>query len=85
MQGRQKWNNKRPNLNVNDVVLIVNDHATRNEWRMGRVTKANPDKDGLVRKATVKSGDSEYERPVQKLVLLIENKTENPSRSQEEI
>lgn len=57
----------------------------RNEWRLGRVSETTIDKDGLVRRVKIQLGDSklgkkgerlhkvsEVERPVQKLVLLLE-------------
>lgn len=57
----------------------------RNEWRLGRVSETTSDKDGLVRRVKIQLGDSklgkkgerlhkvsEVERPVQKLVLLLE-------------
>ncbi len=57
----------------------------RNEWRLGRVSETTTDKDGLVRRVKIQLGDSklgkkgerlhkvsEVERPVQKLVLLLE-------------
>jgi hypothetical protein len=78
LQVRQKWIKEKPNVNEGDVVLIIDDQATRNEWRMGRITCATPDQDGLVRKATVRSGKSVLERPIQKLVLLMKAETEDP-------
>ena len=66
-----------------DIVLIVDEGAPRNEWNMGRVLNAIQSKDGLVRKATILVGSrnldkkgkrngqpSILERPVQKLVLI---------------
>ncbi len=57
----------------------------RNEWRLGRVSETTTDKDGRVRRVKIQLGDSklskkgerlhkvsEVERPVQKLVLLLE-------------
>lgn len=61
------------------------DGLPRNEWRLGRVTETTIDQDGLVRRVKIclgnqklgKKGErlskqSVVERPVQKLVLLLE-------------
>ncbi len=82
---RQKWHTPRRNLRVGDIVVMKGDEAHRNEWRLARVTGTTTDKDGLVRKVKICLGDrklgkreerlhkmSEVERPIQKLVLLLE-------------
>lgn len=61
------------------------DDLPRNEWQLARVTETTTDKDGLVRRVKVCLGDrnlerdgrrlnklSVIERPVQKLILLLE-------------
>lgn len=82
---RQRWHTPRRNLQVGDIVMMKGEDAHRNEWRLGRVSETTTDKDGLVRRVKVSLGDrklgkkgerlhklSEVERPVQKLVLLLE-------------
>nr|XP_055045825.1 uncharacterized protein LOC129431793 [Misgurnus anguillicaudatus] len=82
---RQKWNISRRNLQVNDVVMIKEEDLPRNEWKLGRVQEVTFSDDGLVRKCKVVIGDSKLnakgervnkqsiiERPIQKLVLLME-------------
>lgn len=82
---RQRWHTPRKNLQVNDIVMERDDGLPRNEWRLGRVTETTIDRDGLVRKVKICLGDrklgkkgerlckqSVVERPVQKLVLLLE-------------
>jgi hypothetical protein len=82
---RQKWHKPRRNLTVGDIVLITKDNTNRNEWPLGRVIEAIQSEDGLVRKARVQvrsrnlnrkgkrmENASVLERPVQKLVLLLE-------------
>ena len=84
---RQKWHTPCRNLTVGDIVLIADKDAPRNEWPLGRVTQANKADDGLVRKVKVTVGSSKVddkgrrrtelsvlERPVQKLVVLLETK-----------
>ena len=55
--------------------MIVKDINTpRNAWLLARVTSTNKDDQGLVRSATVQtSSGSKLDRPVNKLVLLVEN------------
>ena len=70
---------------MGDTVLVVKDNTPRNEWPLGRVIETIKSEDGLVRKARVQIGShnlnkrgqrmedlSVLERPVQKLVLLLE-------------
>ena len=70
---------------VGDIVLMKEEDVHRHEWRLGRFSETTADKDGLVRRVEVhldhkKLGEkgerlhkmSEVERPVQKLVPLLE-------------
>ncbi|XP_039907300.1 uncharacterized protein LOC120746094 [Simochromis diagramma] len=83
---RQKWHLPRRNLKVNDIVVIKDDNLPRNHWQLGRVVETFQDHDGLVRRVKVRVGErkpqrkqdapskpSVIERPIQKLVLLLEN------------
>ncbi|KAK7906730.1 hypothetical protein WMY93_015342 [Mugilogobius chulae] len=82
---RQCWREPRRNLQMGDIVILKDDDAPRNEWKLGRVLETMPGKDGLVRKVRLMLGDrrfvrkgeqitktSEVERPIQKLVVLVE-------------
>lgn len=81
---RQKWHTPRRNLKVGDVVMEKMDDLPRNEWRLARVMDTVTDNDGLVRKVKIRFGErkivkgqcsgkpSIVERPVQRLVLLLE-------------
>ena len=69
---RKRWTTARDNLLVGDIVLLVDDQCHRSDWKVGRVTVAQPDQDGLVRTATVRLADrSVLVRPVQKLIHLM--------------
>ncbi|XP_030597267.1 uncharacterized protein LOC115788399 isoform X1 [Archocentrus centrarchus] len=83
---RQKWHIPQRNLKVNDIVIIKDDNLPRNQWQLGRVVEAAQGSDGLVRRVKVQVGErksqekqnapikpSVIERPVQKLVLLLES------------
>ena len=59
---------KRRDLEVNDVVLIVDKTIPRGRWLLGRCMKVFPGRDGRVRTAEIKTKESI--RPVSKLCLL---------------
>lgn len=82
---RQRWHISRRNLKVGDIVIERMDDLPRNEWRLARVEETVADKDGLVRKVKIRLGDQKMkregqcsgkpsivERPIQKLILLLE-------------
>ena len=83
---RQQWHTPRRNMQVGDVVIVKENNTPRNEWNLARIIEANEDDVGLVRKVKVQLGQSNLgkkgerltqpsvlERPVQKLVVLVEN------------
>ena len=89
LQARSKWNTERVNLQVGDVVIIRDDNAPRNQWLLGRVEETIASDDDLVRQAKVglatkwidrKGQRMEeprfLERPISKLVLLVEQPKE---------
>jgi hypothetical protein len=53
-------------------MLKLPNSSPRNTWAMARVVSVHPDKPGLVRIVTVKTKSNILERPVSKLVLLLE-------------
>ena len=73
LQGRNKWTQKRRNVAVNDVVLLVDESLPRGRWPLGRVSAVRQSGDGLVRTVVVKARGHEYERPITKLVVILEN------------
>ena len=70
LQPRAKWRKALPNVKPNALVLLVNDNTPRGHWNLGRVIETYPGPDGLVRTVKVKTKDSVYVRPIQKLCLL---------------
>ena len=70
LQCRQRWTREVSNMQSGDVVLLVDHDVPRGQWQMGRIVKALPSQDGLVRKALVKTGVSTYLRPIHKMVLI---------------
>ena len=82
---RQKWHSPRRNLMVGDIVLIMDHESARNKWPLGRICDVTQGDDGLVRRVKItvstrnldskgqRKGDlSVLERPVQKVILLLE-------------
>ena len=82
---RQRWHMPMRNIQVGDVVMDIDELSPRSEWRLARVLETVSGKDGLVRRVKISVGDkrlnkkgehlgtrSILERPVQKLVLLLE-------------
>ncbi|XP_062587039.1 uncharacterized protein LOC134248653 [Saccostrea cucullata] len=50
LQQRRKWTDSKDNLQVDDVVLLREKEAHRNDWSMGVINRTFPDDDGKVRK-----------------------------------
>ena len=50
LQPRRKWHNASRNLREGDLVLLRCKDAPRNNWPHARITKAQADQDGKVRK-----------------------------------
>ena len=70
---RQKWFHKNRNVSVGDLVLLVDECKTRGHWAMARVMQVKISLDGLVRSVIVKKGSKTYERPISKLIMLLED------------
>ncbi|KAI7803965.1 hypothetical protein IRJ41_014094 [Triplophysa rosa] len=85
LQSRQKWYKNRRNLKVNDIVVLQNELAPRNEWKLARIIEVYPGSDGRVRKLKLMVSDTTFdkkgkpitktvflERPIHKVVVLLE-------------
>jgi len=70
LQLRQKWLEPKPNLQVNDIVLIMDENSPRRAWPLARIIRVFTGRDGLVRSAQVKTRWSVLTRPVHKLCVL---------------
>ena len=86
LQERQKWNTRRRNFVIGDIVLLKTMDVLRNKWPLAKVTATKSDQNGLVRSVYLKIGDRPetekskniVERPVDKIVLLLENNVFDP-------
>jgi hypothetical protein len=76
LQARAKWTTRQPNMQVGDVVIVKDDRTIRNYWPLAIIEEVRTDKKGLVRSAIVKTATSKLERPIDKLVLLLEKEKE---------
>ncbi|XP_038142217.1 uncharacterized protein LOC119784309 [Cyprinodon tularosa] len=85
LQPRQKWNAHRRDLKINDIVLLQEDAAPRNEWKLAKVTDVYPGTDDKVRKVRLLVSEKTYdkhgkhvtktlslERPIHKVIVLLE-------------
>jgi hypothetical protein len=73
LQTRRKWTSAQPNLKTDDVVLMMDESVPRCRWPLGRIIDTFPGEDGHVRRVQLKTEQSKYERPIHKLVLLVES------------
>ena len=64
---------------VGDVVLVASETSHRNSWPLGRILEVFPEKRGLVG-PKVRTKSSVYERPVDKLCLLVDQEDTNRTR-----
>ena len=69
----QKWTTAKRNVAVGDIVLLKDESLPRNVWSMGRVTATKPDANGYVRSVVLKTSTTELHRPINKLIVLVEN------------
>lgn len=70
LQGRSKWSTDVPNVNVNDMVVIIDNQAPPLTWRLGRITELLPGNDGVVRVVRLLTRQGQITRPVAKIVVL---------------
>ena len=81
LQECQKWNARRKNFVIGDIVLLKTMDVSRNKWPMARVTATKSDQNGLVRSVHLKISDQPgrerakniVERPVDKIVLFLKS------------
>lgn len=70
LQQRAKWFISKPNININDLVILVEPNLPPLQWRLGRVQTVHPGSDGVVRVVTVKTTRGILRRPVVKICPL---------------
>lgn len=70
LQRRSKWTTEKPNINVNDLVVLRDESTPPLKWPLARVVEVTPGKDGNVRVVTVKTADNIFKRAVAKVCKL---------------
>ena len=70
LQSRQKWDCKKENVSVGDVVLISDETMPPAKQPLAKVVKDYHGPDGLVRVVDLKTGSTQLKRPIHKLVKL---------------
>ena len=78
MQERHKWQHPQRSLVEGDVVIIREENAPLNAWSLALVVRVEPDSQGLVRSAVVRTRETTLRRLVNQLVLIL------PKEKQEE-
>ena len=79
MQDCQKWQGKRRNFKIGDIVVVYQNNVSRNHWPMARIIDVNSDKKGLVRSVLLHMGERsgnenskrELEQTIDKIVLIM--------------
>ena len=70
LQRRQKWWRVSRSLKTGDVVLLVDEQLSREQWPLGVVEEAKSDADGLVRTVSVRTKAGVVMRDVRKVCWL---------------
>ena len=79
LQQQQKWSTSKRNFLVDDIVLLKDNFHHRNHWPMARIVETFADENGDIRSVKLKLGNNGectyFERPISKIVLLLESNT----------
>ena len=67
---RLKWKDKKRNIKVGDLVLLVEESTPRGLWPLALVVEVICGRDSLVRSVRVKTSATELVRPITKIVML---------------
>lgn len=70
LQPRAKWRASEQNVKENQLVLVKNDNTPPAQWELARISEVHPDSTAIVRTVTLRRGQAEYLRPVQKICPL---------------
>ncbi|GFT34291.1 integrase catalytic domain-containing protein [Trichonephila clavipes] len=70
LQQRNKWQFKKQNVNVGDLVVLIEDNMPTFKWLLGRITEIYSGSDALIRVVKVKTQFGEYKRAISRVCLL---------------
>ncbi|VDP43731.1 unnamed protein product [Schistosoma mattheei] len=62
LQTRTKWTQRRRDLQVGDLVLVIGDTYSRSDWPKGLVVSINPGEDSLVRQENIRTSEGKIIR-----------------------
>ena len=84
LQTRQKWNDKRRNFDVGDIVILKEQDCQCNQWPLARINGVDTNRNCDVCSATLCAADSDgnqtLRRPITKIVILVKNEINSPSK-----
>ena len=85
LETRQKWNDKRRNFKVGDIVILKKRDCQRNQLPLARIICVDADRNVDVRSFTLRVADSNngnqtLRRLITKIVLLVENEIDSQSK-----
>ncbi|GFW23129.1 integrase catalytic domain-containing protein [Trichonephila clavipes] len=70
LQQCNKWQFKKQNVNVGDLVVLNEDNMPTFKWPLGRITEIYSGSDALIRVVKVKTQFGEYKRAISRVCLL---------------
>ncbi|GFX87631.1 integrase catalytic domain-containing protein [Trichonephila clavipes] len=70
LQQRNKWQFKKQNVKVGDLVVLIEDNMPTFKWPSGRITEIYSGSDALIRVVKVKTQFGEYKRAISRVCLL---------------
>ena len=85
LQTRQKWNDKKRNFEVGNIVILQEQDCQHNQWPLSRIIGVDADRKDDVRSVTLRFADSNngnqtLRKAITKIVLLVENEIDSPSK-----
>ncbi|XP_059054112.1 uncharacterized protein LOC131848314 [Achroia grisella] len=76
LQTRTKWKLHQPDIRLNTLVLIKEENLPPLKWRLGRITRTFPGKDGICRVAEILTATGIIHRATSKICPLLPQGTE---------
>ncbi|GFW87392.1 integrase catalytic domain-containing protein [Trichonephila clavipes] len=70
LQQSNKWQFKKQNVNVGDLVVLIEDNMPTFKWPLGRITEIYSGSDALIRVVKVKTQFGEHKRAISRVCLL---------------
>ncbi|XP_070170845.1 uncharacterized protein [Polyergus mexicanus] len=70
LQQRRKWQENKPELKINELVLLKNNLAPPSKWELARILDVHPGSDGHVRVVTLRTAKTTLKRPITQICQL---------------